>query len=162
MAELCQYFAVKAGSRRTYHLRPLTYSYLRAEHVAQVNALLCSAFWPGIDVSEGLVAPEFTVVALYGSLVVGAALMTPQGYITYIVVRDSWQRLGIASVMLHLLIQTVPDRDITLHVSVSNNATLLYNRFGFKAEEYILDFYHRYLPKHSPLCPHALLLRLRR
>lgn len=53
-------------------------------------------------------------------------------------------------------------KDVTLHVSASNAAMLLYQRFGFKAEEYILDFYDKYYPADSAECRHAFFLRLRR
>lgn len=53
-------------------------------------------------------------------------------------------------------------KDVTLHVSASNAAMLLYQRFGFKAEEYILDFYDKYYPADSIECRHAFFLRLRR
>lgn len=53
-------------------------------------------------------------------------------------------------------------KDVTLHVSASNAAMLLYQKFGFKAEEYILDFYDKYYPVDSAECRHAFFLRLRR
>lgn len=53
-------------------------------------------------------------------------------------------------------------KDVTLHVSASNPAMLLYQKFGFKAEEYILDFYDKYYPVESTECRHAFFLRLRR
>lgn len=58
--------------------------------------------------------------------------------------------------------QTCMGKDVTLHVSASNPAMLLYQKFGFKAEEYILDFYDKYYPVDSPECRHAFFLRLRR
>lgn len=53
-------------------------------------------------------------------------------------------------------------KDVTLHVSASNPAMLLYQKFGFKTEEYILDFYDKYYPLDSKECKHAFFLRLRR
>lgn len=53
-------------------------------------------------------------------------------------------------------------KDVTLHVSASNPAMLLYQKFGFKAEEYILDFYDKYYPVDSTECRHPFFLRLRR
>ncbi len=58
--------------------------------------------------------------------------------------------------------QTCMGKDVTLHVSASNPAMLLYQKFGFKAEEYILDFYDKYYPVDSTECRHAFFLRLRR
>jgi ribosomal protein S18 acetylase RimI-like enzyme len=53
-------------------------------------------------------------------------------------------------------------KDVTLHVSVTNQAMLMYQKFGFKPEELILDFYEKYLPENSQECRHAFFLRLRR
>jgi hypothetical protein len=61
-----------------------------------------------------------------------------------------------------LLWQTCMGKDVTLHVSASNPAMLLYQKFGFKTEEYVLDFYDKYYPLESTECKHAFFLRLRR
>ena len=53
-------------------------------------------------------------------------------------------------------------KDITLHVSANNPAVLLYQKFGFKVEEHIHNFYDKYLPSNSTECKHALFLRLSR
>lgn len=66
------------------------------------------------------------------------------------------------SVLLCAFLQTCMGKDITLHVSASNPAMLLYQKFGFKAEELVLDFYDKYLPAESTECRHAYFLRLRR
>jgi len=58
--------------------------------------------------------------------------------------------------------QTCMGKDVTLHVSASNPAMLLYQKFGFKAKELVLDFYDKYLPAESTECRHAYFLRLRR
>ncbi|KIJ20569.1 hypothetical protein PAXINDRAFT_152440 [Paxillus involutus ATCC 200175] len=120
---------------------------------APVHELLARVFWDGIDVSDSLqYSPErCTVVAMYGQLVVGAAfLSSPQEtYITYMAVRAGWDNSQIAT-------------DITLHVSANNPAMLLYNRFGFKAEEFIAGFYEDYLDSNSRASMNAFRLRLRR
>lgn len=168
MAELHAYWHARApqvdAEVEAAAARPaLVYTHVRPEHVAQINELLRATFWRDIDVSESLLWPEYTVVATWGRLVVGCALMTPQGYVTYVCVHHLWRRLGISRVMLALLLQALPDRDVTLHVSVSNHDALaLYHRFGFKPEEYILDFYKDYLPLDTALSVHAFLLRFRR
>ncbi|KGG51017.1 hypothetical protein DI09_48p230 [Mitosporidium daphniae] len=54
-----------------------------------------------------------------------------------------------------------PETDITLHVFVNNPALILYNRFGFKGESFLVNFYDKYLPPDSPFSKHALFLRLR-
>ena len=52
------------------------------------------------------------------------------------------------------------DKDITLHVSASNPAVILYQKFGFKVEEFLKDFYDKYLPVDSTDCKHAMYMRL--
>lgn len=81
--------------------------------------------------------------------------------------------------MLYHLITLNPRKDITLHVSTNNPAMvskrsvnvlftrpspslqLLYNRFGFKAEEFIVGFYEDYLHPQSRGSKNAFRLRLR-
>jgi cysteine-rich protein 2-binding protein len=141
----------------------IDFCFLQAAFVRRVNSLLAGEFWPGIDVADALVCPDYTVVALCKQLVVGAAFVTPSGYITYIAVRPDWQGLGIGRFMLYRLIESVPRQlDITLHVSATNPAMMLYQRFGFKPEQFLRNFYDRYLPPNSNECKHAFYLRLRR
>ncbi|KAG7255709.1 hypothetical protein CRUP_010001 [Coryphaenoides rupestris] len=85
-----------------------------------------------------------------------------EAYISFLLVHPDWRRAGIATFMIYHLIQTCMGKDVTLHVSASNSAMLLYQKFGFKTEEYILDFYDKYYPADSPECRHAFYLRLRR
>ncbi|KAI9067990.1 hypothetical protein FKP32DRAFT_1588181 [Trametes sanguinea] len=145
---------------------PITYCNLQATHLPQVHDLLARVFWDGIDVSDALdYSPEkCTIVAMYKQLVVGAAfLSSPQEtYITYLAVRAGWDNSQIATSMLYHLITLNPNKDITLHVSINNPAMLLYNRFGFKAEEFIVGFYEDYLDPNSPQSKNAFRLRLRR
>ncbi|KAI0331637.1 hypothetical protein GY45DRAFT_1345172 [Cubamyces sp. BRFM 1775] len=145
---------------------PITYCSLQAHHLPQVHDLLARVFWEGVDVSDALeYSPEkCTVVATYKQLVVGAAfLSSPQEtYITYLAVRAGWDNSQIATSMLYHLITRNPRKDITLHVSINNPAMLLYNRFGFKAEEFIVGFYEDYLDPNSPQSKNAFRLRLRR
>ncbi|KAF9219705.1 hypothetical protein BS17DRAFT_372672 [Gyrodon lividus] len=166
---------------------PITYVSLQPLHLRQVHELLARVFWDGIDgkllsdaepisytrqlcirptVSDSLqYSPErCTVIAMYGQLVVGAAfLSSPQEtYITYLAVRAGWDNSQIATTMLYHLISLSPHRDITLHVSANNPAMLLYNRFGFKAEEFITGFYEDYLDSNSRVSMNAFRLRLRR
>lgn len=145
----------------------IDFCYVRPNHIAAVNALLQSLFWPGIDMSECLSYPDFSVVALYKKLVVGCAFLVPdvgfnEAYISFMAVRPGWQRSGIASFMLYHLIQTCMTKDITLHVSATNPAVCLYQKFGFKIEEVILGFYEKYLPIDSKHSRHAFFLRLMR
>ena len=82
--------------------------------------------------------------------------------------------------MLYQLIVQNPYKDITLHVSANNPAMvridlfirqkqsftmrlqLLYNRFGFKAEEFVAGFYKDYVDPNSRTSTNAFRLRLRR
>ncbi|PIA17646.1 hypothetical protein COEREDRAFT_7239 [Coemansia reversa NRRL 1564] len=140
----------------------IDYVYFQSEHVQQVNSLLCRTLWPGIDVSEALQYPEFSIVALYGRQVVGCAFLTPDAYLTYIAVASGWEGAGIAKYMVYHLTQTVPTKDVTLHVAATNLAMLLYQQLGFKPETYNVGFYKSYLPSNSQICPNAFFMRLRR
>jgi ribosomal protein S18 acetylase RimI-like enzyme len=53
-------------------------------------------------------------------------------------------------------------RDVTLHVSATNPALILYQKFGFKVEELVQDFYEKYFDVDTKECRHALFLRLSR
>ncbi|XP_037816829.1 cysteine-rich protein 2-binding protein [Lucilia sericata] len=146
---------------------PIDFCYVRPNHIAAVNALLQTVFWPGIDMSECLSYPDFSVVALYKKLVIGCGFLVPdvgfnEAYISFMAVRPGWQRSGIATFMLYHLIQTCMTKDITLHVSATNPAVVLYQKFGFKIEEVILNFYEKYLPFDSKHSRNAFFLRLMR
>uniref|UniRef100_A0A3Q1CY51 Cysteine-rich protein 2-binding protein n=1 Tax=Amphiprion ocellaris TaxID=80972 RepID=A0A3Q1CY51_AMPOC len=146
---------------------PIDYCYVRPNHIPSVNAMCHDSFWPGVDLSECLQYPDFSVVALYRKVVVGFGFMVPdvkynEAYISFLLVHPEWRRAGIGTFMIYHLIQTCMGKDVTLHVSASNPAMLLYQKFGFKAEEYILDFYDKYYPVDSAECRHAFFLRLRR
>lgn len=148
----------------TPRLAPPTidYCYLQPSLLMQTNQLLATSFWPGIDVSECLKTPEHTVVVLMMRMVIGCGFITPDGYITYLCVNPEWRNHKIGKLILYQLIQSCPDKDITLHVSVSNPAMVLYNKFGFKPEEFINDFYNKYYDDASNFSKHAFFLRLRR
>ncbi|XP_058496841.1 cysteine-rich protein 2-binding protein [Solea solea] len=146
---------------------PIDYCYVRPNHIPSVNAMCHDSFWPGVDLSECLQYPDFSVVALYKKVVVGFGFMVPdvkynEAYISFLLVHPEWRRAGVGTFMIYHLIQTCMGKDVTLHVSASNPAMLLYQKFGFKAEEYILDFYDKYYPIDSAECRHAFFLRLRR
>ncbi|XP_065115656.1 cysteine-rich protein 2-binding protein [Paramisgurnus dabryanus] len=146
---------------------PIDYCYVRPNHIPSVNSMCQEIFWPGIDLSECLQYPDFSVVVLYKKVVIGFGFMVPdvkynEAYISFLSVHPEWRRAGIATFMIYHLIQTCMGKDVTLHVSASNPAMLLYQKFGFKTEEYILDFYDKYYPVDSKECRHAFFLRLRR
>ncbi|KAK0497364.1 hypothetical protein EDD18DRAFT_151449 [Armillaria luteobubalina] len=144
---------------------PIEYCSLRASHLDQVHELLARSFWEGIDVSDSLdYWPErCTVVAMYKRLVIGIAIISSprETYITFLAVKPGWDNAQIATSMLYHLIQLNPHKDITLHVSANNPAMLLYNRFGFKAEEFTVGFYEAYLDPQSRSSTNAFRLRLR-
>lgn len=130
--------------------------------------------------------PDYSIIALYKKLVIGCAFLVPdvghnEAYVSFLAVRPGWERVGIASFMLYhltqvcdlsfefkfhfiiIMLQTCMGKDITLHVSASNPAICLYQKFGFKIEEVVLDFYEKYFPHNSPASQYsALLLRLTR
>ncbi|KAL4236250.1 Cysteine-rich protein 2-binding protein [Mactra antiquata] len=146
---------------------PIDYCYVRPQHIASVNTLCREFFWPGIDVSECLQYPDFSCIVLYRKIVIGFAFMVPdvkhnEAYISFIFVHPEWRRSNMATFMLYHLIQTCMGKDVTLHCSATNTAMLLYQKFGFKPEEFILDFYDKYFPADSTECKHAFLLRLKR
>ncbi|KAG7093537.1 hypothetical protein E1B28_007208 [Marasmius oreades] len=149
----------------TENCGPITYTTLQAVHLDQVHDLLERSFWSGINVKDSLdYSPEkCTVVVLYKKLVVGVAIMSSprETYITYLAVRCGWDNSQIATWMLYHLITLNPGKDITLHVSANNPAMLLYNRFGFKAEEFITGFYDAYLDPQSRASKNAIRLRFR-
>ncbi|XP_036146521.1 cysteine-rich protein 2-binding protein isoform X2 [Monomorium pharaonis] len=145
----------------------IDYSYVRPQHIPAINSLCCQFFWPGIDLTECLQYPDFTCVVLYKKLIIGFAILVPyvgfnEAYISFFFTRPEWRRSGIGTFMLYHLIQTCMGRDVTLHVSATNSALILYQKFGFKVEEFIQDFYDKYLPSNSQECKHALFLRLSR
>ncbi|XP_053567968.1 cysteine-rich protein 2-binding protein isoform X1 [Bombina bombina] len=146
---------------------PIDYCYVRPCHIPTINSICQEFFWPGTDLSECLQYPDFSVVVLYKKVIIAFGFMVPdvkynEAYISFLFVHPEWRRAGIATFMIYHLIQTCMGKDVTLHVSANNFAMLLYQKFGFKTEEYILDFYDKYFPLDSKECKHAFFLRLRR
>lgn len=149
-----------------YTPRTLDLCYLQRTHIPACNSLLAHFFWP-VDISDCLNYPDFTCVALYGQLVVGCGLMTPdakvgEAYISFLLVHPHFSHVGLGKMMLYHLTQSCRGKDVTLHVSVDNPAMLLYQSFGFKAERYCLDFYDRYYPPSHQYSRHAYFMRLHR
>ncbi|KAJ1976366.1 hypothetical protein H4R34_004005 [Dimargaris verticillata] len=160
--KLLEQIARRDGATSQPRRYPIDYCYFQQCHLEQVNALLSRAFWPDIDMNEALLNPEYSVVVLYKRLVIGCAFMTPDAYLTYITVAPGWEGAGIGSFMLYHLNQVSVGKDITLHVSANNPAMILYQGYGFKPEQFIVNFYDKYLPEDSRLSKNAFLLRLRR
>jgi len=157
----------KSNGRPSSKRSSIDFCYIRPQLIAPINHLARHFFWPGIDVSESLQYPDFTVVAMYRKVIVGFAFLVPhenqlEAYISFLFTHPEWRRAGIAKFMLYHLVQSCLGKDITLHVSANNHAAMLYQIFGFKVEERILNFYDKYLPANSTECKHALFMRLTR
>ncbi|KAF9025355.1 hypothetical protein BDZ89DRAFT_1092638 [Hymenopellis radicata] len=167
MEDIQQHYRLAHPDRELPHktVGRIEYGTLQAWHLPQVHELLERTFWDGIDVSDSLdYWPErCTVVATYKRLVVGIAIISSptETYITYLAVKAGWDNSQIATSLLYHLIQLNPQKDITLHVSANSPAILLYNRFGFKAEEFVIGFYEDYLNPQSRASKNAFRLRLR-
>lgn len=149
-----------------YKVKPVSFCYFQEQHLPSINSLISYFFW-SVDLTEYLQYPDFTVVVLYEKLVIGCGFMTPdvkisEAYIPFLLVHPDFQRCGIGKIMLYHLIQSCQGKDVTLHVSVDNPAMLLYQKFGFKVEQYCMDFYDKYYPPNYHLSKHAFLMRLRR
>ncbi|XP_039277872.1 cysteine-rich protein 2-binding protein [Nilaparvata lugens] len=145
----------------------IDYSYLKPQHIQTINNLCCRYFWPGINVTDSLQYPDFSCVALYKKLIVGFAFLEPdfsatETYLTFLFTRPQWRGAGIATFMIYHLINTCVGKDITLHVAADNPAVILYQKFGFKVEQFIQNFYDKYIPIDNQGCKHALFLRLSR
>ncbi|XP_074642134.1 cysteine-rich protein 2-binding protein-like isoform X2 [Tubulanus polymorphus] len=165
--EIVAYHNRKDPLWRPCQMPPIDYCYVRPQHIPSINSLCKEFFWPGIDLSDCLQYPEFSCVVLYRKFVIGFAFMVPdvkynEAYISFLFTHPEWRRAGIAKFMLYHLIQTCMGKDVTLHVSATNTAMMLYQKFGFKPEEFILDFYEKYYPLDSKECRHAFFMRLRR
>lgn len=75
----------------------------------------------GVDLSECLQYPDFSVVVLYKKVVVGFGFMVPdvkynEAYISFLLVHPEWRRAGIGTFMIYHLIQ--------VRVSAGANAAL--------------------------------------
>ena len=65
---------------------------------------------PGVDLSECLQYPDFSVVALYKKVVIGFGFMVPdvkynEAYISFLLVHPEWRQAGIGTFMIYHLIQ---------------------------------------------------------
>uniref|UniRef100_A0A8D0EFW8 Lysine acetyltransferase 14 n=1 Tax=Salvator merianae TaxID=96440 RepID=A0A8D0EFW8_SALMN len=89
---------------------PIDYCYVRPNHIPSINSMCHEFFWPGIDVSECLQYPDFSVVVLYKKVIVAFGFMVPdikynEAYISFLFVHPEWRRSGIATFMIYHLIQ---------------------------------------------------------
>lgn len=81
----------------------------RALHVC---VLTTCAPATGVDLSECLQYPDFSVVVLYKKVVVGFGFMVPdvkynEAYISFLLVHPEWRRAGIGTFMIYHLIQVI-------------------------------------------------------
>ncbi|CAG9853603.1 unnamed protein product [Phyllotreta striolata] len=158
------------GGEKNYSLPPrssLDYTYVQPEHIPAINSLCNQFFWPGIDLGETLLYPDFSCVVLYKRLIVGFAFLVPdvshtETYLSFIFTRPYWRKCGIAKFMIYHLIQTSMGKDVTLHVSMNNPVLLLYQKFGFKVENVVLGFYDKYLREDVGESKNAFFCRLER
>ena len=169
LREICTWFRQRYPGHELppVEFGSIDYCYVQPHHIPGVNALCREFFWPGIDLSECLQYPDFTCVVLYKKLIIGCAFMVPdvkynEAYISFVLVHPDWRRAGIGSFMIYHLIQTCLGKDVTLHVSANNPAMLLYQKFGFKPERFVVGFYDRYYPSEGLDSKHAFFLRLQR
>lgn len=125
----------------------IDYMHLRKEFVNQLNSLVKQFFWSEYDVFESIECPDYSIIAVYKKLVIGFSLVNSNGYLSHLFVHPSWKGNGIAQKLLYFSIKigSPKNKDITAHISPSNiSACILYQKFGFKPEEYIIDFYEKY------------------
>ena len=66
----------------------------------------------GIDLSECLQYPDFSVVVLYKKVIIAFGFMVPdvkynEAYISFLLVHPEWRRAGIATFMIYHLIQVM-------------------------------------------------------
>ncbi|XP_003738918.1 cysteine-rich protein 2-binding protein [Galendromus occidentalis] len=167
MKEICSHRLISECERTEYAVKSVDFVYVRPHHIAVVNSICRSFFWEGIDMSDQLNYPEFSIVALYGKIVIGFAFMAPlancnDAYLSFLWTHPHFRRRGLARFMLYHLTQSCAGKDITLHVAATNPAVFLYQNFKFRIEKYCMNFYEKYLPGPSRECKHALFMRLKR
>lgn len=165
--QILKELVTKVSPDDKYSIKPIIFSYFRKHHLSSVNAFISYFFWP-VDLSEYLQYPDFTVIVTYGNkIIIGCGFMTPdasisESYIPFLLVHPDYQCTGIGKIILYHLIQSCQGKDVLLHVAVDNKAMLMYQRFGFKTEQFCIDFYDKYHPHNYHLSKHAFLMRLRR
>lgn len=124
----------------------IDYCYVRPNHIPSVNAMCHDSFWPGstgadpftctapsyresnlpfagsspppgVDLSECLQYPDFSVVVLYKKVVVGFGFMVPdvkynEAYISFLLVHPEWRKAGIGTFIIYHLIQVSLQRSV--------------------------------------------------
>ncbi|XP_038252887.1 cysteine-rich protein 2-binding protein isoform X2 [Dermochelys coriacea] len=151
LAEICAHPHKNDPDWKAEPEAPIDYCYVRPNHIPTINSMCHEFFWPGIDLSECLQYPDFSVVVLYKKVIIAFGFMVPdvkynEAYISFLFVHPEWRRAGIATFMIYHLIQTCMGKDVTLHVSASKLRYAAVSKIWIKTEEYILDFYDKYTP----------------
>ncbi|XP_063037465.1 cysteine-rich protein 2-binding protein-like [Melospiza melodia melodia] len=119
---------------------------------------------PLFDLDQAVNAALLLVDGIYGAKE-GAVSRSPVGQATYRTTSQDFRILDRYPTMLPATkgyhqqtclwegiapaLETCMGKDVTLHISASNPAMLLYQKFGFKTEKYILDFHDKNLEQKS-------------
>ncbi|XP_051470422.1 cysteine-rich protein 2-binding protein isoform X5 [Apus apus] len=135
---------------------PIDYCYVRPNHIPTINSMCHEFFWP--------VHPEWRRAGIATFMIYHLIQISHcQQPVRTVMVGNHFEGIkNNYNGQVLIIGETCMGKDVTLHVSASNPAMLLYQKFGFKTEEYILDFYDKYYPLDSKECKHAFFLRLRR
>lgn len=143
----------------------IDFVHILKDHIPLVNRFLRSHFWPSIDMVEYLDYPDFGIVIMFKKMIIGCGFITPDAYITYMLIHPEWRGSSLGKRLLYLLLSrpSIRVQDVTLHVGIDNPAMILYQGFGFKSEEFIVNFYEKYYnTNETSASKHAVFMRLRR
>uniref|UniRef100_A0A452IIX7 N-acetyltransferase domain-containing protein n=1 Tax=Gopherus agassizii TaxID=38772 RepID=A0A452IIX7_9SAUR len=110
LAEICAHPHKNDPDWKAQPEAPIDYCYVRPNHIPTINSMCHEFFWPGIDLSECLQYPDFSVVVLYKKVIIAFGFMVPdvkynEAYISFLFVHPEWRRAGIATFMIYHLIQ---------------------------------------------------------
>lgn len=91
-------------------------------HTVLISSYLFSL---GIDLSECLQYPDFSVVVLYKKVIIAFGFMVPdvkynEAYISFLFVHPEWRRAGIATFMIYHLIQVFCLCSSSAHLSLGS------------------------------------------
>lgn len=142
-------------SRHSPYMRPSTTPtdvpieyvwFQKNRHALQTNELLRRNLYPGIDISD----EHEGIIAMYGRKVVGCCFMDTSAkscYIMYLAVESGWQRSGIGKQLIYLALLQNPTKEFSVHCQALNwRAMATFTSLGFKAEQFCVGFYDKYVP----------------